>query len=103
MKQMLPLVTLLLLTSAPVVLAADCKGEVKTVTPGKLTVAAYDYPPFTYASPDGKISGIDPAIVDRVAADNCLEVVALVMDPAATIQAVVAGKADVAIGSWNRT
>jgi polar amino acid transport system substrate-binding protein len=29
--------------------------------------------------------------------------VALVMDPAATTQAVIAGKADLAVGSWNRT
>lgn len=83
--------------------AADCKEQVDTVSPGKLTVAAYDYPPFTFASPDGTISGIDPVIVKRFASDNCLEVVTQVMDPAATIQSVISGKADVAIGSWNRT
>ncbi|WP_200943804.1 MULTISPECIES: transporter substrate-binding domain-containing protein [unclassified Rhizobium] len=82
--------------------AADCK-QIETVSPGQLTVAAYDYPPFTFASPDGAISGIDPAIVKRFATDSCLELVTLVMDPAATIQSVVAGKADLAIGSWNRT
>ncbi|MBM7048386.1 ABC transporter substrate-binding protein [Rhizobium lusitanum] len=75
----------------------------QTVEKGKLTVAAYDYPPFTITSADGTFSGIDPKILMRVASENCLEVVTLVTDPAATIQAVVSGKADVAIGSWNRT
>lgn len=103
MVRMFSVVSLALLASASFACAADCANEVTTVTKGKLTVAAYDYPPFTYASPDGKISGIDPEIVTRAAKDNCLEVVPLVMDPAATIQAVISGKADVAIGSWNRT
>lgn len=88
---------------AHVASAADCKETVDTVAPGKLTVAAYDYPPFTFASPNGTISGVDPEIVRRFAADSCLEVETLVMDPAATIQSVISGKADVAIGSWNRT
>ena len=83
--------------------AADCKEHVDTVSPGRLIVAAYDYPPFTFASPDGTISGVDPGIVKRFATDNCLEIVTQVMDPAATIQSVISGKADVAIGSWNRT
>jgi len=102
MKTALIAFTALTLIS-PHAYAAECEQSVKTISPGKLTVAAYDYPPFTYASPDGKISGIDPTIVERAAADSCLEVVALVMDPAATIQSVIAGKADVAVGSWNRT
>lgn len=82
--------------------AADCP-DVKTVEKGKLTVAAYDYPPFTVIGPNNSISGVDPDIVKRAAKDACLEVVSMVMEPAATIQAVIAGKADVAIGSWNRT
>lgn len=83
--------------------AQDCTTTVQTNTPGKLTVAAYDYPPFTSVAADGSISGIDPTIIEAIAVENCLEVVPLVMDPAATIQSVVSGRADVAIGSWNRT
>lgn len=83
--------------------AADCKNEIKTIQPGKLVVAGYDYPPFSQTTTDGKLSGIDFDIVKRAAADNCLEVVAMAMDPAGAVQAVVSGKADVAIGSWYRT
>ncbi len=103
MKKILAPLALALLTSVSSSFAADCANPVTTITPGKLTVAAYDYPPFTAVSSDGKISGIDPSIVEKTAKENCLEIVALVMEPAATIQAVIAGKADVAIGSWNRT
>lgn len=103
MKKNLVIFAALPLFLAQIAHADDCKEKVDTVQPGKLTVAAYDYPPFTFASPDGTISGVDPEIVKRFAADNCLEVVTQVMDPAATIQSVISGKADVAIGSWNRT
>ncbi|MBE2278087.1 MAG: amino acid ABC transporter substrate-binding protein [Rhodobacteraceae bacterium] len=84
-------------------MAQDCATPVPTVEPGKLTVAIYDYPPFNIVGADGSVSGIDPSIAEAVAKDNCLEFVAAVMDPAATVQAVIAGKADIAIGSWNRT
>lgn len=103
MKKTLATLATLYLALQPVAYAADCSEQIETVSPGKLTIAAYDYPPFTFASPDGTITGIDPEIVKRFAADSCLEVVTQVMDPAATIQSVIAGKADVAIGSWNRT
>lgn len=102
MKKLLASVALTMLSLTPV-LAEDCTTSITTVEPGKLTVAAYDYPPFTTVAADGSISGIDPEIAFAVAKDNCLEVVALVMDPAATTQSVIAGKADIAIGSWNRT
>jgi len=84
-------------------IACQPNPVVKTVTPGKLTIGIYSYPPFTIISPDGKISGIDTDIVKQAAADNCLEVEVMSVAPSATIQAVISGKADVAIGSWNRT
>ena len=98
------LVTLAFLAASQVgaALAADCAASIPTIEPGKLTVAAYDYPPFTMVA-DGKITGVDPGIVERFAKENCLEAVPLVMDPAGTVQAVVSGKADIAIGSWYRT
>lgn len=102
MKKILASVAVSMLTMTAA-MAEDCTTTVTTIEPGKLTVAAYDYPPFTIVAADGTISGIDPSIVEAVAKDNCLEIVALVMDPAATTQSVIAGKADVAIGSWNRT
>lgn len=86
-------------------LAQDCKPAHKftTVVPGKLTVAIYEYPPFTTVGKDGTIGGVDGEIAKKFAAENCLTVVAAVVDPAATIQYVLSGKADVATGDWYRT
>lgn len=86
--------------------ADDCKPahQFKTVEAGKVTVAIYEYPPFTTASSDGKtIGGVDSDIVKRFAAANCLAIAPVVVDPAATVQYVVSGKADVATGDWYRT
>jgi polar amino acid transport system substrate-binding protein len=86
--------------------ADDCKPahEFTTVAPGKLTVAIYEYPPFTTASADSAtIGGVDSDIAKRFAAANCLTVTPVVVDPAATVQYVVSGKADVATGDWYRT
>lgn len=102
MKRAVMTLAFLAASQIGVALAADCADKVATIDPGKLTVAAYDYPPFTVVA-DGKIEGIDPGIVERFAKENCLEVVPLVLDPAGTVQAVVTGKADIAIGSWYRT
>ncbi|MGO7018577.1 substrate-binding periplasmic protein [Rhizobium leguminosarum] len=102
MKHLLAFTAMALIAQAGSVFAEECATKVKTVQDGKLIVAAYDYPPFSVTS-GGAISGIDVDIVTRAAKENCLEVVPMVLDPAATIQAVVSGKADVAIGSWNRT
>lgn len=92
-----------LLMAIGAVNAADCSKEIATVVKGKLTVAGGEYPPFTMATQSGELEGIDADIMKRVAEDNCLEFSPLVMDAGATIQAVTSGKADVAIGSWNRT
>lgn len=85
--------------------ADDCKPAhvFNTIAAGKLTVAIYEYPPFTTASQDGTIGGVDAEIAKRFAAANCLTVVPVVVDPAATIQYVISGKADVATGDWYRT
>lgn len=74
-----------------------------TVEAGKLTVAIYEYPPFSTVTADGQIGGVDSDIVKAIAKANCLEIVPVSVDPAATIQYVVSGKADVAVGDWYRT
>ena len=102
MKRLLAMTALIAFTQTVSALAADCTAEVQTIEKGKLVVAIYDYPPFTVLS-GNEASGIDVDIVKRAAKENCLEVVTLPLDPAATIQAVVSGKSDLAIGSWNRT
>jgi polar amino acid transport system substrate-binding protein len=86
-------------------LGQDCKPahQFTTIAQGKLTVAIYEYPPFTTAASDAAIGGVDSDIVKRFAAANCLTVTPVVVDPAATIQYVLSGKADVATGDWYRT
>ncbi len=85
--------------------AQSCKpaNDVKTIAAGKLTVALYEYPPFASGQSGGGITGVDSDIVKRFAAANCLDVVSVVVDPSATIQYVLSGKSDVAIGDWYRT
>lgn len=85
--------------------AQDCKPahEFATVTPGKLTVAVYNYPPFSMITTDNKASGIDVQMVEETAKANCLEFVPLNLAPAAVVQSVVSGKADVAVGAWYRS
>ena len=86
-------------------LAADCKPAhtFPTVASGKLTVAVYEYPPFTTGTSGGDIGGIDSEIARKIAAENCLAVVPVVVDPAAAIQYVLTSKADVSGGDWYRT
>jgi polar amino acid transport system substrate-binding protein len=85
--------------------ADDCKPafQLKTVTPGKLTMAIYNYPPFSMVTNDNQVSGIDADMVRETAKANCLEVVPLNLAPAAVVQSVVSGKADVAVGAWYRS
>jgi polar amino acid transport system substrate-binding protein len=85
--------------------SSDCKPahEFKTLTAGKLTVAVYNYPPFSMVTTDDKISGIDVQMVQETAKANCLEVVPLNLAPAAVVQSVVSGKADAAVGAWYRS
>lgn len=94
--------TVLLGTTA---LAQDCTPahEFTTVEAGKLTVAIYEYPPFSSVSADGQIGGVDSDIAKAIAEANCLEIVPVSVDPAATIQYVISGKADIAVGDWYRT
>ena len=84
--------------------AQDCKPAHKidsTVTAGKLTVAIYEYPPFAVTAPE--LGGVDGEIVKGIAKAECLALVPIVIDPAATIQYVISGKADIAAGDWYRT
>ncbi|MBB3770179.1 polar amino acid transport system substrate-binding protein [Angulomicrobium tetraedrale] len=95
--------TVALTASAVAAQACTPAHTFKTVADGKLTVAIYEYPPFSTASSDGKIGGVDGEIAKKFAEKNCLTVVAAVVDPAATIQYVLSGKADLAAGDWYRT
>ena len=94
-----------LLLHGGVALAQSCTPTHKidqVVSPGKLTVAIYEYPPFSVTS-GGEIGGVDGEMVKYIAKAACLTLVPVVVDPAATIQYVISGKADIAAGDWYRT
>ena len=85
--------------------AQDCKPEHEfpTITPGALTIAVYNYPPFATVGEGGAIGGVDTDIVNLIAERNCLDVVPVVVDPSAVIQNVLTKKVDLGIGDWFRT
>jgi polar amino acid transport system substrate-binding protein len=85
--------------------AQECKPAHKVdklVNPGKFSVAIYEYPPFALTS-GGTIGGVDGEIVKAIAKAECLELNPIVVDPAATVQYVISGRADAAVGDWYRT
>ncbi|MBN3723892.1 substrate-binding periplasmic protein [Burkholderia sp. Ac-20379] len=77
--------------------------QFQTITPGVLSIAAWDFPP--YAIPAGRddVKGVDGEIVKKIAAKECLKISVSVVDPAAVVQSVVSKKADIALGDWYRT
>lgn len=97
-------VGLLLASFSSVAFADSCTPahRFSTITPGTLTVASHPYPPFSVPS-GADVGGVDGDIAKQIAAKECLKVKFLVFDPSAVIQSVVAGKADLAIGDWQRT
>lgn len=73
-----------------------------TISAGKLTVSAPEFPPFaTVSGTDGE--GIDADIVAAIAELECLEVTYESTTYAAAIPAVQSGRADLAIGDYYRT
>lgn len=76
--------------------------ELSTISSGKLTVAIPELPPFTSYS-NGKASGIDPSIVNKIAKMECLDVTYDQVAFAEAIPAVQSRRADIAIGDFYRT
>lgn len=73
-----------------------------TVEEGFLTVAAYEYPPFSAI--DGEsLSGAEGEILNSIAALECLDVKVQPGDASAMIPAIETGRADTTLGSWYRT
>jgi polar amino acid transport system substrate-binding protein len=75
---------------------------VMTVESGFLTVAAYEYPPFSAIDGD-KLSGAEGEILNAIAALECLDVMVQPGTGAAMIPAIETGRADTTLGSWYRT
>jgi polar amino acid transport system substrate-binding protein len=79
------------------------KHRFPTVTPGYLTVAPGTYPPYSFVDPHGQLQGIDGDIVKAIATMECLKVKAIPVDPAAALQYVIGGRAELTTGDWYRT
>lgn len=97
-------ITALLLT-AQGALAQDCQPqhEFTTITPGTLTVAVTTLIPFSWLDDAGVMKGVDNAVATEFAARECLTLTPVAVDPAAAIQYVMMGQADIAVGNWYRT
>ena len=83
---------------------ANCKPkhDVKTITPGVLSVAAYVYPPFSDVK-NNQLDGAEGKIITKVAAMECLKIKVVPGAAAAMIPSITSGRADTTIGSWYRT
>ncbi|NRP90586.1 polar amino acid transport system substrate-binding protein [Rhizobium mongolense subsp. loessense] len=94
-----------LLISATLASAQDCtpKHKFATVEAGTLTVAVTTYAPHSFLDADGTMKGIDGDIATEFAKRECLKVKAVAVDPAAAIQYVLSGQADITTGDWYRT
>lgn len=90
---------------ATAVSAQDCvpAHEFTTIEPGVLTVATFEYPPFTTAGAEGALLGVEGEILKRFAERECLEIRASFVDTATIIQLIVSERADLAAGDWYRT
>ena len=76
--------------------------DLTTVEAGFLTVAAYEYPPFSAI--DGEsLSGAEGEILNAIAGLECLDVMVQPGTGAAMIPAIESGRADTTLGSWYRT
>jgi polar amino acid transport system substrate-binding protein len=74
-----------------------------TITPGALSVATWDFPPYSIPVGPTEVNGVDGEILKLIAAKECLTLSFVNVDAAAVIQSVVSGKADIAMGDWYRT
>lgn len=84
---------------------ADCKPahQLKTVTPGTLTISTMMLPPYNIPGSDGSMSGVEGDILKKIGNMECLKIRALQVDTAAEIQYIMTGKADMSAGNWYAT
>jgi polar amino acid transport system substrate-binding protein len=74
-----------------------------TIQPGTLSVATWDFPPYSIPVGPSEVNGVDGDILKLIAAKECLTLSFANVDAAAVIQSVVSGKADIGMGDWYRT
>ncbi|WP_233290619.1 MULTISPECIES: ABC transporter substrate-binding protein [unclassified Shinella] len=91
--------------SAQIASAQECtpKHQFATIEAGTLTVAVTTYVPHSFVDDSGNMKGIDGDIAAEFAKRECLKVKAIAVDPAAAIQYVLSGQADITTGDWYRT
>lgn len=85
--------------------AGDCKpkhADLKTTVPGKLSIGVIDIPPFSSYN-SGKPSGIDVSIIEKIAADECLEPAYQPATYADAVQSIAGGNIDLALGTIDAT
>lgn len=85
--------------------SANCTPKhqgVQTVAQGKLTIGVIDIPPFSSYN-SGKPNGIDIAIVNKIAKDECLEPVYQQATYADAVQSISGGNIDLALGTIDAT
>jgi len=94
-----------LVLSAGIASAEDCtpKHQFSTIEAGTLTVAVTTFVPHSFVDDGGNMKGIDGDIAAEFAKRECLKVKAIAVDPAAAIQYVLSGQADITTGDWYRT
>ncbi|MCP1415542.1 ABC transporter substrate-binding protein [Paenarthrobacter sp. A20] len=86
--------------------SADCTPahkDLKTVTPGELTVASYDFAPATVLNGDS-LSGMEGDLINEIAKLECLKVTVNSSGGAgAVISSVQTKRVDIGSGNWLRT
>ncbi|UOQ61802.1 ABC transporter substrate-binding protein [Leucobacter rhizosphaerae] len=86
--------------------AEDCTprdADLTTMTDGTLTVAQYEYPPFSMSDGPSTLTGLEGDILTKFAEAQCLTLTVNKGDSAAMITSVATGRADTTLGSWYRT
>ncbi|MGF6261862.1 polar amino acid transport system substrate-binding protein [Paraburkholderia youngii] len=74
-----------------------------TINPGVLSVASWDFAPYSMPVSKTEAKGVDGEILKLIAAKECLTLSFSNVDAAAVVQSVISGKADLAMGDWYRT
>lgn len=87
--------------SGATTVAADCEpiAQVETMEAGKLKALVVEHPPFVTAE-GGDISGIEGTLLQKVAADLCLELDAQVTSFAGAIEGLQNNRADISSSNW---
>src|SRR5699024_5684198 len=74
-----------------------------TLKEGVLTVAQYEYVPFSMSDSPGTLTGLEGDVLTKFAELECLTLEINKGDSPAMITSVATGRADTTLGSWYRT